>query len=526
MNLFREVRFRRRSSSANSGKEDEGDEGGAGNSVYAVLSNGHASLRRSLLPRSKTATTSELRSERSSRAIPSSATTTSLSDNPPAVRTDWSYCRPPSEPPKPLMGGPPPPQVPTGASIRPRRSESLRDRRCPQQRRSVTVPNFQQHEVSEEDTADSSLQDHERTFSTFKQQRPKNRRMDTNSNCGGRAAISRVPRSASCHGDKGSNDAFRRLGHPGDNSSAASAESLLDDDNNCIVTDTSFSATSTTANSLELLNEADEDAAVVSVVSGSGGRPVVHRSRRVAGHEEDLVEVDSGTNSTSSATSLGSAAAGQRCNSLPKSAFGSIQLKVQEIRDQLDVLKSNTNQQQVSCQQRALPVGAASVTQRSALQLFGLSSYFTSSPAGSSGPDTDSISPRSGSPTCSGAARNKQAAGGHVPPALPACSQLKPHSLALTLSNSSSSPSTLSPCSSNSATSASLTRPPAPQPSRPQPMPRMSQSNSFHSFGSATAASQMVSARDDLDLSSVSQAERLVFFLDIVSTQERIAKVV
>jgi hypothetical protein len=529
MNLFREVRsFRRRSSSANSNKEsaeaveaaDDDKDGkmtsgnGEKRRYAAIITNGHASLRRSMLPRSRT-TSNDLgkRHENDStsiRQMPCSSTSVSLSSK---ATTDWSYCQPPKQPPRALLGG-----------RRLQTPSATSDGGLSGSQRSATVPNFQEatgasREETSSITIDGSANQQQRRhqFSTFKQRsngnsiregkRPSNK---------ARPLSADLSRSSSfCNGPvEGGNSAFYN---------SASSESLLDDDNNCIVTDNSFSAASTTANSLELLNEADEDRMETSTDNHT---TTILRMRREVG---DVADHEAESNSTSSAASMSMASSNgnNKTNSLPKSAFGSIQLKVQEIREQLDVLKTTSPSS-------AAASGPPTVPHRSALQLFGLSSYFQSSLPGSS---QESTSPRSNSPKASRKQQLQQHL--HPPPQRQTQTPLvlqQPPLTSLALSNSSSSPSTLSPCSSNSGTSTSLQsrtqQQTQPMMTRPQPMPRMSHSNSFNCFGggTATAAGAMASAaaakaKDDSDVGSVSQADRLVFFLDIVTTQEKIAKV-
>lgn len=586
MNLFREVRRRRSASSSSSGRDREeepvaptsapSEVGKTPQPIYA--NGGHASLRRGPLPRSRTTasdfggpvTPSEVPSKEDASShdpkhpagtLSASATSSSITKV-----TDWSYC---SQPPK---------QPPTGAP-RPRppaRSASLGRADHGSYTRSLTMPNF--HDQEEQQGPQGQPQ-----FSTFRKQQQQQQQSldggvryrqhqpgsgpgsrgrrrplsaDVSSSSSSSVSVPPVipPRKNSNSSSSGvggllptSNSEFfraindRLLQQDSPSSLAASKEvssleSLLDDDGNYIVTTGSeFEQTSCSAsayNSLELLNEADEDAMLLRKKAAAAAEGEA---------EGELHKKEQKQQALSVAT-----AAAAKSNSLPKSAFGSIQLKVMEIKEQLDVLKTQKPGGTGSAGAGSgMPgVAAAQSAQKSALQLFGLQNYFQS-PPGSSSQDTDSMSPRSISPAAPPVRQQQpgpKAAAAAAPPLLP-LKKSKPQSLPTSsaatttadISNSSTSPSTLSPCSSNSLPSSTTAGSAARQQAAAAAAAmagatfRMPQSNSFSHFGSVTgagAASTLVKAcKDDSDVGSVNPADRLIFFFDIMSTQEKIAKV-
>lgn len=374
MNLLREVR-RRRSSSANNAEMSGTEKVTA--SFSNAIANGHASLRRSLLPRSRTASEVNKAPE---VTIPNSATSRNISKV-----TDWSYCRPPSEPPKMTEDGivgkqkPPKPKVPA-------RSASLgRRKACGTAKRSVTMPNFQEEQ--------------ERQFSTFKKQPNEAEGCLNRSN-------NKIRKQRPLSADV--SEAFQRAEQMRNFKSTeifSSVDSLLDGEGNFILTETNVDKT----DSLDMLNEADE----------------------CDNRNEGLTRTKANVSSLDSLLDNGEIES-SNSSSISQRTFGSIQLKVQEIRNQIDTIKVNNSGK----------LKPDSV-QKSALQLFGLVNQ---------GQMEDVV-------------------------------------------KSSSSPSTLSPCSSN------------------------------NSVPSSSSSSRPQSLRLSHNVESGNNNDRFVFFFDIMSTQERIAKV-
>ena len=596
MNLFRDVRLRRRSSSTSNHSNDGASAAAAatatpstaaakdGAAATATEPQVHASLRRGLMPRSRTTTNDLSSNNPAAPAAPDTSNGGTLSasatSNSITKVTDWSYCRPPRQPPG--NNGPPRPKPPS-------RSASLG--RNFSYSRSITMPNFQEQDRDPQ----SQGKGHQQQFSTFRQhqvtdpgggvkyrQHPNGGLQDQQQQQQHQPTRRRRPLSAEVSGvppavpprknSAGSsakqpqmitsNSEFFRVindrlqdalqNQQSSSDQVSSLESLLDDDGNYIITTTSEfdqQMNSSSFNSLELFNEADEDAmkqkqSLDSLVGSCGTTDSSSMSSSKAA-------------AAAAGAAVSSSSSGNKSNSLPKSAFGSIQMKVLEIKEQLDVLKTSSTGSQAL--QKVLPhviqsspapgstptptppnssSASSSVANpppaKSALQLFGLNSYFQSPPGSSQ--DTDSMSPRSISPATRCVTADKLTAGKQQQ-----LSHLQQHqqqlqqqqnqqpqnggSKPLKPQSSSSSPSTLSPCSSNSLPSAQNTL------NRPQVL-KLPQSNSFNCFGSAVAAAAggmtaggPSGSKDDSDTGSVDPRDRLIFFFDIMSTQQRIAKV-
>ncbi len=549
MNLFREVRRRRSLSRENNNGAGGGSNNNSPNLTSQTAANGHASLRRSLMPRSRTASNDlhsmlkgataagDAKVEASKDSGGGNASknpiggTLSASATSAAISkvTDWSYCRPPKAPEAPTE-----PQEPQRSRPRvPARSASLGRGQRKACSRSVTLPNFQETDQLAQ-THQLALQ--QKNFSTFKQDGEggqagvrfrhvdRSKRASSSSNARPRSADLSSEASSSSSGanvsattqpskrlpNSNSSEFFRvvqdRLaaieaaaaaaaagtGLEGVAKDYSSLESLLEDE------DSSSCANIVTAvqyDSLELLDEAEEDALKRMMCAKSSGVPLDSL--------DSQPENESSNSSANNSVSLSSSSKNNndKYNSLPRSVFGSIQLKVQEIKGQIDVLKipQHLNQK---------PSGVP----KSALQLLGLNGIAGSFQSSSSVQDTDplSSSPRSLSPAVSQHNRT---------------SALPPH-VSAAGANESSSPSTLSPCSSNSLPSAASAASGAPGPPRPQVL-RLPQSHSFNSFGQLGAAKAELGPPGSYTPSAgpSSQRERLVFFFDIINTQEKIAKV-
>eukprot|EP00095_Tigriopus_kingsejongensis_P011403 snap_masked-scaffold68_size422247-processed-gene-3.15 protein:Tk11403 transcript:snap_masked-scaffold68_size422247-processed-gene-3.15-mRNA-1 annotation:"isoforms a c f g h-like" len=556
MNLFRDARRRRSSSANEEPKDDEPNQtvqtSGSLSANATPNNNTHASLRRGFMTLTRSRTTNHdlcggvkakpsplpaasgeacgLSGHGKPGTLSASATTDSISKV-----TDWSYCKPPQPP----ANNPAPPVIPQPRSngFPPSRSSSLN--RNFGHSRSITMPNFQE--------ANGQTETY-RHFSTFRQQQPHKERLHMeesgvryrqplpnggNRNQRGARPLSADvgsmskqshPASAGGHRDKPngalptSNSEFFRVVQDrlrevqSDNTSRESSlESLLDDDGNYIVT---TSVDGMDNSSLELLNEADEDALNSQMTTGTS------------------VEILDNVYSTLVCRA--------KTNSLPRTAFGSIQLKVQEIREQLDVLKTssaNTNGG-VSTLKRVLPI-VIQQPQKSALHLFGIQANSSSfhSPNGSS---QESMSPsRSNSPST-----NRMSTGSSVattttnssnPTINTKTNSSQPHlhqGLPTSLSSqailsNSSSPSTLSPCSSNSLPSSiangigsnGVVAGATTSIARPQVL-RLPQSNSFNCFRNAVDPASILLGGNG----SQEPSDKLIFFFDIMSTQDKIAK--
>lgn len=611
MNLFREVRRRRSSSANEEGGEPPTKDSSNSHSANATPNNNtHASLRRGFmtLTRSRT-TTNDLCGGIKARGGGSSSNSAgtsqpsnqngSLSASATADSitkvTDWSYCKPPQTP----NPQPPPPTTLIGMARPPNNGFPTRPTSLNRNfghSRSITMPNFQE--------ANGQTETY-RHFSTFRQQQThKDRVMEDSSNTdtvvryrqpgpngGNRGQRGTRPLSAdiSSSGTRvlpphatiigqdrkngpllpTSNSEFFRVVQDrlrevqSDNTSRdSSLESLLDDDGNYIVTTCVDSMESHSF--LNLLNEADEDALErqTSIRSSSG------RGGGVGGKSVDLLDNHLVDNNLLSVFNRA------KTNSLPKTAFGSIQLKVQEIREQLDVLKTSASSTggtptTSSTLKRVLPA-VIQQPQKSALHLFGIqanpsfhhspngSSQESMSPSRSNSPSTNRMSTgssvattasnntNSSNPTInikissgnSGNNNNNNSSNNSHQQLQQQQQQQQPHlqlhhhqglpsslSSQAILSNSSS-PSTLSPCSSNSIPSSSTNGvgltgsnvavggSTTSTLARPQVL-RLPQSNSFNCFTTAV----------DPPPTSGGGSDKLIFFFDIMNTQERIAKV-
>ena len=582
MNLFREVRRRRSLSRENNNSERQQTQ------ATPPSANGHASLRRSLLPRSRTASndlasilkggsaggvdasTNEEKSSNNKEPPPSSSGTLSASATSATISkvTDWSYCRPPKKPP---------PSVEAPPRVRPRvpaRSASLGrgQRKAGYTRSSSTVHNFeeadqlaQSHQLALEQ---KRQQQQEKHFSTFKQQdccggvrfrqadrsrrggssavRPRSADLssEASSSSSGATVTSstkkRLPNSNSSEFFRVVQDrlaaieaaaASATIGGGGGGGDAASRdysslESLLEDEDSCanIVTAMQY-------DSLELLDEAEEDALKRLMVAKTGCH--VPLDALDNHQQENESSNSSANNSVSLSCSKNAQSTGSKYNSLPRSVIGSIQLKVQEIKGQIDVLKipgQQQLQQQLQRQSSGVP--------KSALQLLGLNGIAGGSfqsPSSSHEAEADSTSPRSLSPA-GGGGLNVGAGGSSNSVPHPRTNALPPHLAQAALAAAeSSSPSTLSPCSSNSLSSSAASASAAANnnngPARPQVL-RLPQSSSFNTFGQLNSKAENQLQLGPLQQGSYtpsaggsSQREKLVFFFDIINTQERIAKV-
>ena len=184
----------------------------------------------------------------------------------------------------------------------------------------------------------------------------------------------------------------------------------------------------------------------------------------------------------------------KKSNSLPKSAFGTLQLKVAQIKAQLDTFKLETLKTPTA------PSADSTLHPNTPSYGYEYSLPPNLTTSGESGDNTTdsplSSSPNRMSPFTSTTATSSNSSI-KVPPFLP-----------LTTSSISSSPSTLSPASSNSL----------PSISRPQNL-KLPQSHSLNTFPASGAAS----ANNNKDTEQ--ELNRLIFFFDVMSTQEKIAKV-
>ena len=252
MNLIREVCNRRRSSSTEEDKKlgkNNGSDWLAAITATPPNANGHASLRRSLLPRSRT-TNNDLDNSYSNGNVNTGTLSASATANSLSKVTDWSYCQPPKVPPGL-------PSSNLSHKKQQQRSTSLGRYDCS---RSVTMHDFREATVKDGGGDSTSS-----TFSTFK-------RCSRRSNDGGNKRSGKRPLSSDFSnanviriGGAGktsiptSNSEFFRLednAASGDSSSKdySSLESLLDDDPNYVIYDCMPQY-----NSLELLDEAEED---------------------------------------------------------------------------------------------------------------------------------------------------------------------------------------------------------------------------------------------------------------------------
>ena len=204
-----------------------------------------------------------------------------------------------------------------------------------------------------------------------------------------------------------------------------------------------------------------------------------------------------------------------KSNSLPKTAFGSLQLRVAKIKAQLDTLKSDGNLVGGLLKTPTAPYPNESTLHPNTPSCgyeFSMPPNLTNgdeSPLSSSSPNrqspfTTTTTTSSSSSLVGGGPR------GIPPPFLPLTTTTTTGSSTL-----SSSPSTLSPASSNSL----------PSISRPQNL-KLPQSYSLNTFPASAAASVSVNNREAMmSLMEAEELNRLSFFFDVMSTQEMIAKV-
>ena len=179
----------------------------------------------------------------------------------------------------------------------------------------------------------------------------------------------------------------------------------------------------------------------------------------------------------------------KKSNSLPKSAFGTLQLKVAQIKAQLDTFKiENLKTPTAPSVDSTLHPNTPSYGYEYSLP----PNLTTSGESGDNTTDSPlSSSPNRMSPFTSTTATSSNSSI-KVPPFLPLTTA--------TTSSISSSPSTLSPASSNSL----------PSISRPQNL-KLPQSHSLNNFPNQKETQE--------------ELNRLIFFFDVMSTQEKIAKV-
>ena len=376
--------------------------------------NGFASLRRAILPRSKT-------SDFVSSAASNTPDSSGQQRNNPSLKSDWSY-------------------VGSGRNSRSLKTGNpLLNRSCSLNRdelsgpcRSVTVPNFQQVRPT--------------TFSTFRNQTNKNQNYFTS------------------------------------NTEHDSMESLLttEDDNNS-------TATTPYNSSYEVLDNDNLFQPKKSL--------------------DSLLDNSSCSSSAEKKTNNKNKSRLLKSNSLPKTAFGSIQLKVQEIRAQLDVLKTVDN---------AIPVPATPSTDNIQHPNTPAQGYEYMMP-----PNVIHSNQQQQSkplyPMQQMVSSNFQVMPGEL------VNEMSPSSPTnVKKSNSSSSPSTLSPCSSNSLPSTSSTGVTSGTSNnnnnctttRPQIL-KLPQSHSLNCFPS-----------DAADNSTKSELDKLSFFFNVLNTQDKISKVI
>jgi hypothetical protein len=312
-------------------------------------------------------------------------------------------------------------------------------------------------------------------------------------------------------------------------------------------------STSATEGSLSFLMEEDLDEDEDDGATPVAGTPDVSQGRKAQLSSLDsLLDNGAASESMSSLEARITASSRAKSNSLPKTAFGSLQLKVAEIKAQLDTLKTDDRYTGL---QRALgtvktptrPTATdgmqhpntpshgfefmmpPNLTTSVSANYFPLFPSSTSSmnnglglgdhggrtfhsPAGSSNSqcDTDSVSPMSSSPnraspfTTTNTSTSSTTSFTKLPAFLPL--------LTMTGSSMSSSPSTLSPSSSNSL----------PSISRPQVL-KLPQSHSLNTFPSNQNGGQQPTLASAA--SYTEEIDRLIFFFDVMSTQEKIAKV-
>ncbi len=187
-----------------------------------------------------------------------------------------------------------------------------------------------------------------------------------------------------------------------------------------------------------------------------------------------------------------------KSNSLPKSAFGNLQLRMAKIKAQLDTIKNDLK----------TPTAPEGLTQHPNTPSVGYEYSMPPNLVGDESPTTSSSSPNRQSPFTTTTSTSSSCGLSKLPhpPFLP---------LTTTTGSStmSSSPSTLSPASSNSL----------PSISRPQNL-KLPQSHSLNAF---PAASNMINKEQQqaMIMMETEELNRLIFFFDVMSTQEKIAKV-
>ena len=240
---------------------------------------------------------------------------------------------------------------------------------------------------------------------------------------------------------------------------------------------------------LEEINDNEEDEA-----TPVAGTPDVSQDRKVANQSLDsLLEINENLNETSSTM--------KKSNSLPKSAFGTLQLKVAQIKAQLDTFKNDSSNAFLKTPTAPNPSDSTLHPNTPSYGYeYSLPPNLTTS--GESG-DNTTDSPLSSSPNrmspFTTTTTNSSNSSIKVPPFLPLTTA--------TTSSISSSPSTLSPASSNSL----------PSISRPQNL-KLPQSHSLNTFPNNNKVPSGASETE-------SELNRLIFFFDVMSTQEKIAKV-
>ena len=260
------------------------------------------------------------------------------------------------------------------------------------------------------------------------------------------------------------------------------------------VVQTSGLAASSTDGCLSALAEDNDDEDNTPVA----GTPDVSHGRRQLSSLDSLLEAE---DSCTPGHILNYKA---KSNSLPKSAFGSLQLRVAKIRAQLDTLKNDALKTPTAphpSHESTLHPNTPSCGYEYSLPP-NLASSGLNGGAGNGGEDSPlSSSPTRLSPftTTTTTSSSSSIAAPRVPPFLPLTTTTTTGS-----STMSSSPSTLSPASSNSL----------PSISRPQNL-KLPQSHSLNTFP----------ASSNKDSAEAAELNRLIFFFDVMSTQEKIAKV-
>ena len=187
----------------------------------------------------------------------------------------------------------------------------------------------------------------------------------------------------------------------------------------------------------------------------------------------------------------------KKSNSLPKSAFGTLQLKVAQIKAQLDTFKNESSFLKTPTEK---PIDSTLHPNTPSYGYeYSLPPNLTTIDGESGDNTTDSplsSSPNRMSPFTTTTTNSSNSSIIKVPPFLPLTTA--------TTSSISSSPSTLSPASSNSL----------PSISRPQNL-KLPQSHSLNTFPN----------NNKVTSDQESELNRLIFFFDVMSTQEKIAKV-